>query len=231
MAASTGPAAGAAIERVLRDPKAPLELTGTAIDAAAERKDPALAPALRAAGARKDLTPEIGESLAKALKACGDARPYKGAKLAPPKEFPPLVSPVELVLDTEKGEVVLALDGKNAPNHAAAIADAARRKIYDGTIWHRVVTAFVVQGGDPRGSGWGDDGFRLRDENSPVGFRRGTLGMPKAGPDTGGVQLFVSLVPTPHLDGRYTPFGSVVSGMDVLDRLEPGDLIRSVKLR
>ncbi len=231
LAASTAPAAGAALERALRDPRSPLELAGTAIDAAAGRKDASLVPALRAAAARTDLTPEIGESLAKALKACGDSSPYKGAQLAPPKAFAPLPAPVSLVLDTEKGEVVLALDGTNAPTHAAAIADAARRGVYDGTIWHRIVTAFVVQGGDPRGSGWGDDGFRLADENSPVPFSRGTLGMPKAGPDTGGVQLFVSLIPTPHLDGRYTPFGRVVSGMDVLDRLEPGDRIRSARPR
>ena len=105
------------------------------------------------------------------------------------------------------------------------------RGLYDGLIWHRVVTAFVVQGGDPRGSGWGDAGWRLADEINPLAFVRGSVGMPKAGRDTGGCQLFVSLVPTPHLDGRYTNFGSVVSGMDALDRLEPGDRILRARLK
>ena len=232
LAASTAPAAAGAIDRVQRDVHSPLELLGTAIDAAGgDRKSPALAPALRAAAARKDLTAEIGDSLKKALKACGDAGRYDGPKLADPKVFPPLTSDARVLLKTEKGDVEFLLFAGVAPNHAAAIAVEVRKGVYDGTIWHRVVTAFVVQGGDPRGSGWGDDGYRLADENSPANFLRGTLAMPKAGPDTGGCQLFVSLVPAPHLDGRYTAFGTVLSGMDVVDRLEPGDRILSARLR
>lgn len=230
LSSSTSPLAVPTLESVLRDPKSALEPLGTAIDAAAERKSPSFAEPLKAAWARMDLTAELRDSLAKALKASGvvvDA----GPGLAPPKSFPPLSSSPTLVLETEKGTIELFLDASAAPNTAAAIADAARRGVYDGTIWHRVVTAFVVQGGDPRGSGWGDDGFRLVDEANPAPFLRGTLGMPKAGPDTGGCQLFVSLVPTPHLDGRYTAFGRVTLGMDVLDALEPGDKIVKARLR
>ena len=230
LAASTAPAAAAAIEGVLRDPKAPLELLGTAVDAATERKSPAFAGALRSAWERPGLTAEVRENLRKALKASGVAV-KAGPGLDPPKTFPPLASSPTLVLETEKGTVELYLDADAAPNTAAAVADAARRGVYDGTVWHRVVTAFVVQGGDPRGSGWGDDGFRLVDEVNRIPFLRGTLGMPKAGPDTGGCQLFVSLVPTPHLDGRYTAFGRVTAGMDVLDRLQPGDKILKALLR
>ncbi len=230
LAVSTSPAASAALETVLRDPKSELEVLGTAIDAAAERKAPALAGALQAAWTRKDLTAEIRDSLRKALKASGVAV-KAGAPLDAPRAFPPLASSPTLILETEKGTVELFLDAAAAPNTAAAIADAARRGVYDGTIWHRVVTAFVVQGGDPRGSGWGDDGFRIVDEVNRLPFRRGTLGMPKAGPDTGGCQLFVSLVPTPHLDGRYTAFGRVTAGMDVLDALEPGDRITKARLK
>jgi cyclophilin family peptidyl-prolyl cis-trans isomerase len=230
LAASTSPLAAVAIEKVLRDPKAELELAGTAIDAATERKAPALAGALKAAWARADLTAEIRDSLRKALKASG-VTVAAGPALDKPKVFPPLAASPVLVLETEKGTVELLLDAAAAPNTAAAIADAARRGVYDGTIWHRVVTAFVVQGADPRGSGWGDDGFRLADEVNRLPFLRGTLGMPKAGPDTGGCQLFVSLVPAPHLDGRYTAFGRVVSGMEVLDALEPGDKIIKARLK
>jgi cyclophilin family peptidyl-prolyl cis-trans isomerase/HEAT repeat protein len=229
-AASTAPLASAAIEQVLLDPKAQLELIGTAIDAAAERKSPAFAAALQSAWARPGLTAEIRDSLRKALAASG-VTVKAGPGLDEPKTFPPLaVSPV-LVLETEKGTVELLLDADAAPNTAAAIAATAKKGVYDGTAWHRVVTAFVVQGGDPRGSGWGDDGFRLVDEVNRMRFVRGTLGMPKAGPDTGGCQLFVSLVPTPHLDGRYTAFGRVLLGMDVLDALEPGDKIVKARLR
>lgn len=230
LAASTAPAAAVAVEKVLRDPEAPLELIGTAVDAALERKSPDLVPALRAAWERPGLTAEVRDSLRKALKASG-VTVAAGPALDAPKTFPPLASSPTLVLETEKGTVELLLDASAAPNTAAAIADAARRGVYDGTVWHRVVTAFVVQGGDPRGSGWGDDGFRLVDEANPLPFLRGTLGMPKAGPDTGGCQLFVSLVPTPHLDGRYTAFGRVTRGMDVLDALQPGDKILKALLR
>ncbi len=230
LAASTSPLAAAAIETVLRDPKAELELFGTAVDAATERKSPTFAAVLKTAWERKGLTAEIRDSLRKALKASG-AEVKAGPGLDAPKTFPPLAPSPTLILETDKGTVELLLDAVAAPNTAAAIADTARRGVYDGTIWHRVVTAFVVQGADPRGSGWGDDGFRLVDEANPAPFLRGTLGMPKAGPDTGGCQLFVSLVPTPHLDGRYTAFGRVLSGMDVLDTLEPGDKILKARLR
>lgn len=230
LAASTSPLAVPALEAVLRDPKAQLEVLGTAVDAATEKKSPALAAALTAAWNRKDLTAEVRDSLRKALAASG-VTVKGGAALDEPKAFPPLASSPVLILTMEKGKVELLLDAAAAPNTAAAIADAARRGLYDGTIWHRVVTAFVVQGADPRGSGWGDDGFRLKDEVNRLPFVRGTLGMPKAGPDTGGVQLFVSLVPTPHLDGRYTAFGRVLSGMEVLDNLQPGDKIVTARLR
>ncbi|MDO8757435.1 MAG: peptidylprolyl isomerase, partial [Elusimicrobiota bacterium] len=230
LAASTSPLAVSALEAVLRDPKAELELLGTAVDAAAERKSPALVPALNAAWDRPGLTAEVRDSLRKALAASG-VTVKAGPALDAPKTFPPLAASPTFVLETEKGTVELLLDASVAPNTAAAIADTARRGVYDGKIWHRVVTAFVVQGADPRGSGWGDDGFRLKDEVNRLPFLRGTLGMPKAGPDTGGCQLFVSLVPTPHLDGRYTAFGRVLSGMDVLDRLQPGDKIVTARLR
>ena len=102
---------------------------------------------------------------------------------------------------------------------------------YDGLTWHRVVSNFVVQGGDPRGDGWGDAGYSVRDEINPLRFDRGTVGMPKAGRDTGGCQIFISLIPTPHLDGLYTAFGQVVSGMEIVDRLEVSDRIVTATLR
>ena len=111
----------------------------------------------------------------------------------------------------------------------AAFLERVDAGFYDGLIWHRVVSNFVIQGGDPRGDGWGSDGENVRDEINAVRYGRGTLGMPKAGKDTGGCQLFITHVPTPHLDGNYTVFGRVVSGLDVIDAIEVGDAILSIR--
>jgi cyclophilin family peptidyl-prolyl cis-trans isomerase len=104
---------------------------------------------------------------------------------------------------------------------------------YDGLPWHRVISNFVAQGGDPDGTGFGGAGYSLRAEINRRPFARGALGMPRSqGFDTGGGQLFFSHVPTPHLDGQYTVFGQIIRGADVIDRLERGDLIlRAKRLR
>ncbi len=162
-----------------------------------------------------DRAAEIAEALKKFPRFADKPRRFKPLKPAPVVEF---------VTDRGTFTVALASSG-DAGNHVAAFVDGVKRHLYDGSTWHRVVTAFVIQGGDPRGSGWGDAGWRLADEINRLPFERGTVGMPKAGKDTGGCQLFVSLVPTPHLDGRYTAFGRVVSGLEVLDSIEPGDKI------
>ena len=108
---------------------------------------------------------------------------------------------------------------------------ALKEEIVALSIQHRVVSDFVIQGGDPRGDGWGGPGYALRDEINTVRFDRGAVGMPKSGRDTGGCQIFVTHVPTPHLDGNYTVFGKVISGMDVVDRIEVGDAILSARIR
>lgn len=244
LAASTSAAVTALYERVLRDPKSPLEARGAVVDAAADLADPALLDALIAAKAfaTGPGSAELREGLIKALKKTAEKRPETTERAAAalkgfpefadkPRRFKPLKKAPLVRFETERGTFTIRLAAaEDAGVHAAAFADSVKRKLYDGLTWHRVVTAFVVQGGDPRGSGWGDAGWRLADEVNRIPFARGTAGMPKAGKDTGGCQLFVSLVPTPHLDGRYTAFGRVVDGLDVLDRLEPGDKILSARL-
>lgn len=134
-------------------------------------------------------------------------------------------------LETSRGRVVIETFPKDAPVHVADLVGNVRRGYYDGLSWHRVVSNFVVQGGDPDGSGWGGSGYSLRAEVNQRPFLRGALGMPRSqGFDTGGSQLFFSLVPTPHLDGQYTVFGQVTEGLDVLDLLERGDRIVSAKV-
>ena len=97
-----------------------------------------------------------------------------------------------------------------------------------GSTWHRVVPNFVVQDGDPRGDGWGGPGFALRDEVNPARYETGTVGMALSGPDTGGSQFFITHSPQPHLDGTYTVFGRVVSGLAALDAIGQGARIRSI---
>lgn len=134
-----------------------------------------------------------------------------------------------LLLRTEKGDIELELFPEKAPRHVAAVTAMAAKGVYDGLIFHRVVPNFVIQGGDPTGSGWGDCGFALKDEPSRTPFLRGVVGMPNAGPDTGGCQLFIMLAPALHLNGKYTAFGRVVRGLEVVDRIEPGDrIVRAV---
>jgi cyclophilin family peptidyl-prolyl cis-trans isomerase len=136
---------------------------------------------------------------------------------------------VRVVLATSRGDLVLRVLASEAPVHAANFLDLVDRGFYDGLLWHRVVSNFVIQGGDPRGDGWGSGERTLRDEINPVPFNRGTVGMPKAGKDTGGCQIFITHLPTPHLDGNYTVFGQVEEGLEVIDLLEVGDRIESAR--
>lgn len=132
---------------------------------------------------------------------------------------------------TDRGTFEVELFHEDAPLHVANFAALANDGFYDGLPWHRVVQNFVVQGGDPQGSGWGGPGYTVPDEISRRRFERGTLGMPKTVKDTGGCQVFFTHVATPHLDGNYTAFGRVVSGIEVIDRIEIGDRIVSVRVR
>jgi len=136
---------------------------------------------------------------------------------------------VQVELETLHGTMRIQLFSEEAPIHVAAFLERVDAGFYDGLIWHRVVSNFVIQGGDPRGDGWGSDGENMRDEINEVRYARGMLGMPKAGKDTGGCQLFITHVPTPHLDGNYTVFGRVVAGLEVIDAIEVGDAILSIR--
>ncbi len=136
---------------------------------------------------------------------------------------------IEIV--TNRGSFVVECFAKAAPVHVADFVGNARNGYYDGLSWHRVVSNFVVQGGDPDGSGWGGSGYALRAEINQEPFLRGALGMPRStGFDTGGSQLFFSHIPTPHLEGQYTVFGQVRKGSEVLDLLERGDRIISARV-
>ena len=100
----------------------------------------------------------------------------------------------------------------------------------NGIAIHRIVPNFVVQAGDPRGDSEGGPGYSVRDELNQLPYLRGVVGMALDWADTGGSQFFITLSPQPHLDARHTAFGRVVTGMDVVDRLEPWDVIQRVRI-
>jgi cyclophilin family peptidyl-prolyl cis-trans isomerase/HEAT repeat protein len=134
------------------------------------------------------------------------------------------------VIETDRGTFVIALEPEEAPYAVWSFAHLADQGFYDGLSFHRVVSDFVLQGGDPRGDGWGGPGFALPDEFGARPFESWAVGMASSGPDTAGSQFFVTLSPQPHLDGRYTRFGRVSVGRDVARSLQRGDIMRKVRV-
>jgi cyclophilin family peptidyl-prolyl cis-trans isomerase len=128
-------------------------------------------------------------------------------------------------IETTRGAFVLEVLVDEAPVHATMFLRRCADGFYDGLTFHRMVPGFVVQGLDPRGDGYGTGDVSLRDEIGATRYDRGIVGMPNAGPDTGGCQLFVTFRPQPRLDGRYTVFARVVEGMDVVEQLDVGDRV------
>ncbi len=154
---------------------------------------------------------------------------------APAPDLDRLADPPRVEIVTTRGRMVFELLPDVAPFHVQNFLELARAGHYAGTRFHRVVSDFVVQGGDPRGDGNGATsarGLPLRAELSPLEYERGALGMPRGDDlDGAGHQIFVTHRPTPHLDTRYTLFGRLLAGGDVLDVLDVGDRILEVRLR
>ena len=136
-------------------------------------------------------------------------------------------APLRAALETEKGKIELELADADAPVTVANFANLVQRGFYDGVVFHRVVPGFVIQGGDPKGTGTGGPGYQFKDEFSPRlrHSAAGVLSMANAGPGTNGSQFFITLSATPHLDDRHSVFGRVVGGMDVVQKIKPGDRI------
>jgi cyclophilin family peptidyl-prolyl cis-trans isomerase/HEAT repeat protein len=173
------------------------------------------------------------------LRTAGEApdpnaiRPAPAERALSEAERKSVVSPrfsPHVFIETDRGTIEIELAVLDAPITAAVFADLARRGFFNGLAIHRVVPDFVVQDGDPRGDGEGGPGFTIRDEINERPYLRGTVGMALDWRDTGGSQFFITHSPQPHLDARYTVFGHVVNGMAVVDRIEPRDVIRSVRV-
>ena len=137
---------------------------------------------------------------------------------------------MKAVIDTNRGEIHVELHANRAPLTVANFVNLAERGYYDGVSFHRVVPNFVIQGGDPTGTGSGGPGYRFEDEFDPT-LRHdgaGVLSMANAGPGTNGSQFFITHGPTPHLDNHHTVFGRVISGQDVADSIAQGDRMLAI---
>ena len=123
--------------------------------------------------------------------------------------------------ETTLGNFTIELFEAQTPNTVGNFVKLAEKNFYDGVIFHRVIDGFMIQGGDPTGTGRGGPGYQFADEIHPQlkHTGEGILSMANAGPNTNGSQFFITLVPTPHLDGRHTVFGKVVEGMDVVKKI------------
>jgi cyclophilin family peptidyl-prolyl cis-trans isomerase/F0F1-type ATP synthase delta subunit len=136
----------------------------------------------------------------------------------------------EAIVKTSKGEFTMLLKVDDAPGSVSNFVDLVNKGFYNGLSFHRVIPGFVAQGGCPRGDGMGGTDYTIRSEFALHRYNAGSVGLASAGKDTESCQWFVSLMPTLHLEGRYTIFAEVTSGMEVVKSLMIGDKIESISL-
>lgn len=150
------------------------------------------------------------------------ARSWKSRLSKPPQQSFDASKTYKWNLETNLGDVVVKLDPKTAPMHVTSTIYLTKLGFYDEVVFHRVITGFMAQGGDPTGTGSGGPGYKYAGEFDPnvKHTKPGLLSMANAGPGTDGSQFFLTFVPTPWLDGKHTIFGEVVDGMDVVKELE-----------
>jgi cyclophilin family peptidyl-prolyl cis-trans isomerase/HEAT repeat protein len=204
----------------------------------------AATPTLQAALADRDwavrvravtLLKELDPSLAGSGGAALDAQIRPAPTTVPAETYttaqvanPPIS--LSVYVDTDRGTIQLEMAVLDAPLTVANFVSLARRGYFNGLSIHRVVPNFVIQDGDPRSDGEGGPGYTIRDEINQRPYLRGAVGMALDWRDTGGSQFFITHSPQPHLDARYTVFGRVVDGMDVVDKIQQWDVIRRIRV-
>ena len=151
-----------------------------------------------------------------------------GAEEAPKPE----VKDIRIKIETTKGTIEATLFASKVPVTAANFLNLAKRGYYDGLTFHRVIPNFMIQGGDPKGTGTGCPGYKFGDEFHPAlkHSKPGILSMANAGPGTNGSQFFITHVPTPWLDGKHSVFGEVTEGQDVVNKIAKGDKIKKIEI-
>jgi HEAT repeat protein/cyclophilin family peptidyl-prolyl cis-trans isomerase len=198
-------------------------------------------PVLKAALADKDWAVRIRAAMllkeldpTSAADVDGQIRPAPTTLPADAYQAPRLVSPpvsTQAYIDTDRGTIQIELAVLDAPLTVENFISLAGKGFFNGLTIHRVVPDFVIQDGDPRGDGEGGPGYTIRDELNERPYLRGTVGMAlDPWPDTGGSQFFITHSPQPHLDAKYTVFGRVIAGMDVVDKIQQGDVIRRIRI-
>lgn len=139
---------------------------------------------------------------------------------------------IRIIVKTNKGAIEATLYASKAPLTVANYLNLAKRGYYNGITFHRVIPNFMIQGGDPTGTGTGGPGYKFEDEVN-TGLRHdkpGIFSMANSGPGTNGSQFFITHLPTPHLDGKHTVFGAVTKGQDVVNAITGGDKIESIEI-
>lgn len=179
---------------------------------------------------------EAYTALAHTIQTFGDTlvAPYQNTNTQPVEwgAIYSMGSKAKAVISTPKGDITLLLLPEQAPATVANFIKLIKNGSLNKTTFHRVVPTFVVQGACPRGDGWGSMDYTIRSEFANTRFdNEGWVGMPSSGKDTESTQLFITTAPAPHLDGHYTLFAKVVSGMDVVHKIERGDAIEQITLR
>ena len=151
---------------------------------------------------------------------------------APPELQIEVSRTYSVTIATNRGSIELELYPQHAPQTVNNFVFLAGQGFYDGVTFHRVIANFMIQGGDPTGSGRGGPGYRFADEchGNPLKHEQCAISMANAGPNTNGSQFFITHLATPHLDGRHTVFGKVTSGEDVVDAIQQGDTMISVSV-
>src|SRR5215207_1761042 len=145
---------------------------------------------------------------------------------------PGSMSDIRIMLNTDKGAIEGTIYADKVPMTATNFLNLAKRGYYNGLKFHRVIPDFMIQGGDPTGTGGGGPGYKFGDEIA-AGLNHGKPGifsMANAGPGTNGSQFFITHGPTPHLDGKHSVFGEVTKGQDVVNAVKQGDKIKSIEV-
>ena len=137
-----------------------------------------------------------------------------------------------ILIETDRGGIHMELYPEYAPKTVNNFVFLAREEFYDGVTFHRVISDFMIQGGDPTGTGSGGPGYKFEDETkgNPLRHETGVISMANAGPNTNGSQFFITHSPQPHLDGNHTVFGKVTEGKDVVDAIRQGDRMIKVQV-
>jgi peptidyl-prolyl cis-trans isomerase B (cyclophilin B) len=152
---------------------------------------------------------------------------------SPPEMQIDPVKTYKAVIETSRGVIELELYPQHAPKTVNNFVFLAKEGFYDDVSFHRVIKNFMIQGGDPTGTGRGGPGYRFEDEakGNPLKHETGVISMANSGPNTNGSQFFITHSPQPHLNGRHTVFGKVVRGQDVVDAIQQGDKMLHVEIQ